>query len=98
MSNGYSQEMINKLIETDIKLKAYRKDYYQNHTEYFKDKKKQYRAERPEVEKAWVDRVKHTDAYKERIKRKNAAVYQRRKARLAAQKLEEQAKGLETLD
>ena len=50
------------------------------------------------MEKAWVERVKHTDAYKERIKKKNAAVYQRRKARLAAQKLEEQAKGLQTAD
>ena len=98
MEKEDTQDEINKLIQADIKQQAYRKEYYQKHSDYFKEKKKQYRAEKPEVEKAWVERVKHTDAYKERIKKKNAAVYQRRKARLAAQKLEEQAKGLQTAD
>ena len=73
MEKEYTQDIINQLIQADIKQQAYRKEYYQKHSDYFKEKKKQYRAEKPEVEKAWVERVKHTDAYKERIKKKTQA-------------------------
>ena len=53
----------------------------------------------PNLDKEQYERKKNNDPdFKEKIRAKNARAYQMRKARLAAQKLEEEARGLQTLD
>ena len=52
----------------------------------------------PNLDKEQYERKKNDPDFKEKLRAKNAIAYQRRKARLIAQKLAEQSKGLETLD
>ena len=94
----YTPEQIKKALSDFEKTIAYRKQYRLANLEKLHAYDKAYRQAHPELERAKYNRRKEDPDFKEKRRIKNAQTYQRRKARLAAQKLSEQAIGLGKLD
>ncbi len=72
---------------------TYRKNYYQANREQLLVKEKAYRKAHPEIERNKYNRIKDDPEFKEKRRIKNARTYQRRKERLAAEKLAAQDSG-----
>ena len=96
--NQYTPEQIKKALSDFEKTIAYRKQYRLANLEKLHAYDKAYRQAHPELERAKYNRRKDDPDFKEKRRIKNAQTYQRRKARLAVLKLEEQATGLGKLD
>ena len=96
---NYTEDQLKKIIRSYTLRADGKKRYYENHKERFKENMRKQREANPNLDKEQYERKKDNDPeFKDKIRAKNARAYQKRKARLAAQKLEEQAKGLQTLD
>ena len=88
-----SDYTVNEIKEALAKVqhtKAYRKHYYQANREQLLEKEKAYRKAHPEIERNKYNRKKDDPIFKEKRRIKNAKTYQRRKERLAAEKMKEQ--------
>ena len=74
-------------------IKTYRRQYYQDNRDKLLELEKAYRKAHPEIEKNKYNRIKDDPVFKEKRRIKNAKSYQRRKERLAAEKLAAQDSG-----
>ena len=103
--DNYTTEDIKHAIKTVERYAAYRKEYYVANREKLIEKEKAYRKAHPEIERNKYNRKKDDPIFKEKRRIKNAKTYQRRKERLAAEKLaaqkpfltDEQILGLEPI-
>ena len=97
-NNNITEDHLKKTIRSYTLRAEGKRRYYENAKERFKENMRKQREANPNLDKELYERKKDDPDFKEKLRAKNAIAYQRRKARLIAQKLAEQSKGLETLD
>ena len=95
---NYTETQLKKIIRSYTLRAEGKKRYYENNKERFKENMRKQREANPNLDKEQYERKKNDPDFKEKLRAKNAIAYQRRKARLIAQKLAEQSKGLGSLD
>ena len=95
---NFTEDQLKKIIRSHTLRVEGKERYYEAHREQFKESMRKQREANPNLDKEQYERKKNDPDFKEKLRVRNAAAYQKRKALLLAQKLAEQAEALETLD